>query len=130
MNTVCVEKQSEAIQTLFGPREITQERNEMNVKNVGKCLVILHPFRPMCDLMLARNPVNVFSVGKLVGHHSSFMTHVRIHIGEKPYEFNQRGKLFRSSLSLAILKRIHNGRSCINAMTVERLCQEQEPDHA
>ena len=37
----------------------------MNVKNVGECLVILHPLGHMCDLRLARNPMTVFSVGKL-----------------------------------------------------------------
>lgn len=107
MNTVCVEKPSEAILTLLGPREITQERNEMNVKNVGECLVIFHPFGPMCELMLARNPVNVFSVGNLL-----VLTHPLWHMCEatleRNYEFHQCGKVFRSSLSLAVLKRIHN----------------------
>lgn len=107
MNSVCVEKPSEGILTLLGPREITQERNEMNVKNVGECLFILHPFGPMCELMLARNPMNVFSVGNLL-----VLTHPLWHMCEstleRKYEFHQCGKVFKSSLSLAILKRIHN----------------------
>ena len=110
MNTVCVEKPSEGILTSFHPREVTQERNEMNVKNVGECLLTLHPFGPTRDLI--RNPMR----GKAFGHHSSFMTHVQIHAGEKPCDFDQCG-------------RGHTvGRSCTNGMTVERLHPEQEPD--
>lgn len=114
MNTICMEEPSEGILTLFGQREVTQERNEMNVKNVGECLVVFHPFRPTCALTLARNPVR----RKASGHHPSFMTHMRIHTGEKSYEFNQHRRGYTI------------GRSCINARTVERLHQEQEPDRA
>lgn len=60
MNVLYVEKASEEMD-IFSPREITQERNAMNVKNV----VILHPLRSMLNLMLVRNYINVFSMGKL-----------------------------------------------------------------
>lgn len=38
----------------------------MNIKNVGKHLVILHPLGSLCNLMLMRKPTHVFSVGKLL----------------------------------------------------------------
>lgn len=45
---IYVDKPSEANLMIVCRREILQERNAMNVKNVGKCLVILHPLGSMC----------------------------------------------------------------------------------
>lgn len=58
MNRINVEKPPEGILTILCPREITQERNAMNVKNMAKCLVILHPLGSMCDgAQLVRSPI-------------------------------------------------------------------------
>lgn len=66
MNVLYVEKASEEMDFFFSPREITQERNAMNVKNV----VTLHPLKSMLNIMLVRNHITVFSMGKLhpLGH--------------------------------------------------------------
>lgn len=48
MHVIDVDKPSEANLTILCPREIPQERNAMNVKHVGKCLVILRPLGATC----------------------------------------------------------------------------------
>lgn len=50
-----MEKPSEGILTLLCPREMTRERNAMNIKNLGRRLVIPYPLGSTCNLMLLRN---------------------------------------------------------------------------
>lgn len=106
MNIICVGKPWKGILILFCWREITQERNAMNVKNMGKCLVILYPLGSTRDLMLMWKPKNVFSVRNL----SVIIT---CPLGctwkltlERNHECNRCGRFFRSSLNLTVRKRI------------------------
>lgn len=54
-NGTYMEKPSEGILTILCPREITRERNAMNVKNVRRRLVTLYPLGSTCNLRLLRN---------------------------------------------------------------------------
>ena len=63
MNIIYVAKPPEEILTILHPREITQERNAVNVKNMGKCIVILHCLGSMCDRsQLVRSPILILCV--------------------------------------------------------------------
>jgi len=63
MNIIYVAKPPEEILTILHPREITQQRNAVNVKNMGKCIVILHCLGSMCDRsQLVRSPILIFCV--------------------------------------------------------------------
>ena len=136
MNTVCVEKPSEGILTWL-LRGITQARNAMNVKNVGKHLVILPSLGSTCDHTLVRKPINVLSVGRLSvapplsGHmhefilerncvsvasvgRSSVLPRVlpvakRMHAREKLYECSDCGKAFIRSSDRTVHRRVHTG---------------------
>lgn len=84
----------------------------MNVKNV----TILHPLKPMLNLMLVRNHINVSSMGKL---------HPLWHMWELTLlrncrSINQCGKFFRSSSSCHTPKVHTLGRNCMNAVTAQK----------
>lgn len=113
MNVLYFEKSSEEMDFFFFfRRKITLARNAMNVKNV----TILHPLKPMLNLMLVRNHINVSSMGKL---------HPLWHMWELTLlrncrSINQCGKFFRSSSSCHTPKVHTLGRNCMNAVTAQK----------